>query len=346
MTVDGLTRRLLGAATAALVGASIIVAGHAGTMAPQGATAGPTIAYVAETAVSVRLEADPTKADPTAVSVRLKADPTKDPAQPIANGFQATSSFDGLTSQDVFTAYGTRFSPPSVTGDVGPAHYVQAVNGLVRIFDKTGTAVTAPFKMSTLFATLGGICATNNDGDPTVLYDQLADRWMLSQFAFADPSTPPYSQCIAISQSGDPIGPYNLFRFAMPGNSLNRSATFGMWPDGYYMADSQYVNGDTFAGVGVFAFDRVKMISSDAAVRANATYIYYNLGAFVAVGTAFGGMLPADLGTVRRHARGATARTTGQRVRLGPAPRRSRDDFGRRRAEPAEYDSARARTAR
>ena len=31
----------------------------------------------------------------------------------------------------------------------------------------------------------GGVCETHNDGDPVVLYDQLANRWLISQFAVA-----------------------------------------------------------------------------------------------------------------------------------------------------------------
>jgi len=44
---------------------------------------------------------------------------------------------------------------------VGPNHYVQLVNDLLRVFGKDGTPLTAPFRISQLYVPLGGICATH-----------------------------------------------------------------------------------------------------------------------------------------------------------------------------------------
>ena len=41
--------------------------------------------------------------------------------------------------------------PPDTTGDVGPAHYVQAVNSGIRVWKKDGTAVTAVIGLDTLW---------------------------------------------------------------------------------------------------------------------------------------------------------------------------------------------------
>src|SRR6185436_19252498 len=107
---------------------------------------------------------------------------------------------------DNANAFGFRVLPPDTNGDVGPNHFVQTVNLLVRVYDKSGAPLTAPFKMSSLFTPLGGFCATNDNGDPVVLYDEGADRWVLSQFAIPPGTVPPFHQCIAISQTGDPAG--------------------------------------------------------------------------------------------------------------------------------------------
>ena len=122
-------------------------------------------------------------------------------------------SFDGVSNQDNFNAFGFRVSPPDTDGDVGPNHYVQIVNLLVRVYDKAGNPLTAPFKLSSLFTPLGGQCAAPDAGDPIALYDPLADRWLLSQFAFTSISSPPYHECIAISKTGDPTGAYFLYDF-------------------------------------------------------------------------------------------------------------------------------------
>ncbi len=73
-------------------------------------------------------------------------------------------------------------SPPDPVGDVGPNHYVAMSNLSFQIHSKTGTSLYGPALNNTLWAGFGGDCQTDNSGDPIVLYDQLSDRWMLSQF--------------------------------------------------------------------------------------------------------------------------------------------------------------------
>ena len=192
----------------------------------------------------------------------------------------ADLTFEGLSSDNNATAFGFRVLPPDTVGDVGPNHYVQAVNLLVRVFDKSGAPLTNAFKMSTLFSSLGAPCGTRDDGDPIVLYDQLADRWLISQFT----SAAPYHQCIAISQTSDPTGAYYAYAFQMPNNKFNDYPHFGVWPDGYYMSDNQFTNGISFSGAGVFAFDRSRMLQG-----LSASFIYFDLA------SNDGGLLPADL---------------------------------------------------
>jgi hypothetical protein len=198
-------------------------------------------------------------------------------------------SFDGLSNYDNIDAYGAVIIPPDMTGDVGPNHYVQAVNALVRIYNKVGTPLTPPFKMSQLFASLGTPCSARNDGEATVVYDQLADRWLLSQYCTL---FPPFRQMIAISKTGDPTGEYYLYEFVMPNIRLNDLAKFGVWPDGYYMSTEEYLGAD-FAGTGMFAFDRQKMLVGDPA----ASYVYFNRPS--ATTSRLGDLLPSDLDGLR-----------------------------------------------
>ena len=57
---------------------------------------------------------------------------------PEGLGLSPSLVFDGLTSDDNNAAFGFRVAPPDTSGDVGPNHYVQAVNLLLRVFDKAG----------------------------------------------------------------------------------------------------------------------------------------------------------------------------------------------------------------
>jgi len=199
-------------------------------------------------------------------------------------------SFDGISNQDNFNAFGFRVSPPDTNGDVGPNHYVQMVNLLARVYDKTGAPLTPPFKLSSLFAPLGGQCAAADQGDPVVVYDPLADRWLLSQFAFASFTSPPYFECIAISQTSDPAGAYFLYAFQTPGANFPDYPKLAVWHDGYYMTVNQFLNGGPFNGTGAYAFERQKMLAGDP----TASFIYFNLD-LASHPEGIGGALPSDL---------------------------------------------------
>lgn len=199
-------------------------------------------------------------------------------------------SFDGLNNQDNSGSFGFQVSPPDTNGDVGPNHYVQMTNLLVRVFDKNGTPLTPAFRLSSLFQQLGGQCAAEDAGDPVVLYDPLSDRWLLTQFAFASTTAPPFHECLAVSQTPDPTGAYFLYDFVTPGANFPDYPKLGVWPDAYYMTTNQFLNGATFNGAGVFAFERAKMVAGDP----TAAMVYFDLD-LTAHPESIGGMLPADM---------------------------------------------------
>ena len=179
--------------------------------------------------------------------------------------------------------------PPDTNGDVGPNHYIQWVNLSFAIFRKSdGAVLYGPANGKTLWQGFGGPCETRNDGDPIVLYDEISDRWLMSQFALPNYPQGPYYQCIAVSTSGDPTGTWN--RYAYSFSKLNDYPKFGVWPDGYYMTMNQFtcniVGQCSWAGQGVVAFERTQMLSGGAA-RA----IYFDMVSDASLG----GMLPADL---------------------------------------------------
>jgi subtilisin-like proprotein convertase family protein len=197
-------------------------------------------------------------------------------------------SFDGISFTET-VGIGQGFLPPDVNGEVGLNHFVQTVNSAFRIWDKAGNPLTAPLTLTALFAPLGAV-GTADDGDPIVLYDQLADRWIISQFVISI-ANPNNHQIIAVSKTGDPTGAYFLYDFMMPNNKVNDYPHFGMWPDGYYMTDNQFNQALTaFQGAGYFAFDRVKMLKGDP----TAGFIYFDTCP-TNTGCGIAGVLPADM---------------------------------------------------
>ena len=197
------------------------------------------------------------------------------------------STFDGISDANNVSRLGFAVFPPDTNGDVGRNHYVQFVNLLLQIFDKnTGTALLpAALKLSSLFAGLGGPCAAMDDGDTIALYDALADRWLLSELSEAGP---PFHECVALSQTGDPTGAYFVYDFVMPKNHFNDYPKFGVWPDAYYMTDNQFTSlTGPMVGAGAFAFNRAKLLAGDP----SAEFIYFDLELF---DPTIAGVLPAD----------------------------------------------------
>ena len=139
----------------------------------------------------------------------------------------ALASFDGIGNG--VAGFAVNSAPPDTNGDVGPNHYVETVNTDFAVFDKSGAPLYGPVPINTLWSGFGGGCQTNNDGDPVVLYDPIADRWLISQFSV---STTPFLQCLAVSQTPDPTGTYNRYSFSY--SNFPDYPKFGVWPDAYY----------------------------------------------------------------------------------------------------------------
>jgi Carboxypeptidase regulatory-like domain len=230
------------------------------------------------------------KVEKMSVIEALKRDGALQTNAPTPNIPVPSLTFEGLSFQDNLNAGFGLLSPPDTNGAVGKNHYVQQTNLLVRVWDKAGNPLTAPFKLSGLFTPLGGQCAASDQGDPVVLYDPIADRWMLSQFGFTALNAPPYHQCIAISKNGDPTGSYFLYDFITAGNEFPDYPKLGVWPDGYYMMVHQFTNGGPFNGTGFYSFNRAKMLVGDP----TANYIYFNFN-LASHPEGVGGSLPSTV---------------------------------------------------
>lgn len=162
-------------------------------------------------------------------------------------------TFEGLSLQG-----GGSGIPPDTIGDVGPSHYVQMVNSSIGIWDKNGNNLVPQTNINTLWSD-GTLCQTQNAGDPIVLYDRAADRWMITQFNHVDQSTPPFYQCIAVSQTADPTGSWYTYSFTTTSTTtFNDYGKFGVWPDGYYMGANE-------GGFTAYVFDRVNMLAGNVA---------------------------------------------------------------------------------
>src|SRR5829696_9062373 len=113
--------------------------------------------------------------------------PHKDELDTVVQDFMAPLAmptpilnFDGIG----FPGVACNCAPPDTNGEAGATQYVQSVNEGFQVFNKTtGASVLGPLGLPTLWAGFGGVCQNNGGGDPVVLYDQLANRWLITQIA-------------------------------------------------------------------------------------------------------------------------------------------------------------------
>ncbi len=218
----------------------------------------------------------------------LSERPTPTIAGPLAN-------FEGLSNQDNFNLFGFRVSPPDPVGDVGPNHYVEMINLAYAVYDKTGAVLAGPTAIGDLWAGFAIDDCTDPSGDPIVLYDQLKDRWLLSQFSTRGPQ---YYDCVAISQTGDPTGAYYRYAFITQADPELPGGTFfpdypkyGVWTDSYIMTTRDF--GDVSGyGISVYALEKKKMIAGDPNARAVQFFLDSN---FVDLNLIGDGLLPPDI---------------------------------------------------
>jgi hypothetical protein len=174
-------------------------------------------------------------------------------------------------------------APPDPNGSVGDTQYVQWVNTSFAIFDKSsGAPVYGPAAGNTLW---GGDfpCGWTNDGDPTVVFDKAAHRWVFSQLSY---SLGYYFSCVAISQTSDATGAF--YRYVWQFSNLNDYPKLAVWPDGYYMSFNMFKPSFfsySFVGAQVCALERAKMLSGDP----NPVALCFQLG------SSYNSLLASDL---------------------------------------------------
>jgi hypothetical protein len=201
-------------------------------------------------------------------------------------------TFDGATSADNVAVGEGLVAPPDVNGDVGPNHFVSSVNISLKFFNKSGAVVAGPIKTSAVWASLpaNNPCRIRNDGDPVVIYDSLADRWFITQFALEYFRTGAGNnlQCMAVSTTSDPTGSYYTWSYIYPDQLLNDYPKVGVWTDAYHITFNQFNGSLAFVGMGIMSQDRAKALAGDP----TASVIYTNIAAIDPVA---GGGLAADI---------------------------------------------------
>lgn len=173
--------------------------------------------------------------------------PRRDPLLDVQAKASAPSARAFTTPLASFAGMTSGSHPPDTVGDVSAAHYIQMVNGggtLFAVFRKTDGAILAGPSSLNLLGTAN--CASGL-GDPVVVYDSFAGRWVLSQIGSGN------RLCVFVSKTGDPItGGWWAYSFTAPG--LPDYPKYAVWSDAYVVTTNEGV-------AAIYAMDRAKMLS-------------------------------------------------------------------------------------
>jgi hypothetical protein len=229
------------------------------------------------------------------------------PAMAASKKGEVFANFEGLSNVDNFNLFGFRVNPPDPVGDVGPKHYVEMINLAVAVFDKQGNRLAGPIAIGDLWAGFAVEDCTDPSGDPIVVYDQLVNRWILSQFTTRGPM---YYDCVAVSKTPDPTGEYYRYAFVtqpdpdLPGGTFFPDyPKYGVWTDSYILTTRDFGDVDEY-GISVYALEKSKMISGNPNARAVQFFLDSNIVPLELIGD---GLLPADIDGRRRPQAGVPA---------------------------------------
>jgi len=199
-----------------------------------------------------------------------KSDPVATLLAGSLTGVTNLKNFDGQSAQDNRNLFGFAFVPPDTNGAVGDSQFVQMVNVTIAVYNKSNGALQlGPTAIHNLWSGFGGLCEFGggtptfaDGGDPVVLYDHIANRWLVTQLQYNTTFTD-NSECVAVSTTSDATGSYNRYEFRF-GANFPDYPKFGIWPDAYYNSVNVF-GPKSFLGADACAFDRKAMLAGQPA---------------------------------------------------------------------------------
>ena len=168
--------------------------------------------------------------------------------------WQKTAAFSDETRTTQLNYNGSQIgsNPPDPCGDVGPNHYFHAYNAAYVIYDKAGNILAGPTDLNLIFGNVAG--SNCNSGDPIILYDEQADRWVVIEFSLCNAND---YVLVAVSQTSDPTGAF--YQYSFDTDEVPDYEKVGVWRDGYYMATNT-----SGTGHDIYVMERSVMLAGGA----------------------------------------------------------------------------------
>ncbi|NUP47912.1 MAG: hypothetical protein HOW97_11460, partial [Catenulispora sp.] len=175
-------------------------------------------------------------------------------AVPLANNWDAIGPNTGYSDTGV---------PPDPNAAVGTTQVMELVNTAYAVYSKTGSTIIGATNTSSFWSGFGGFCQSANDGDATVAFDRLANRWVVQQFANVTSSSGPYYECVAVSTSADATGTYNRYSYQF--TNFPDYPKLAVWPQAYFTTYNMFTPAGAFVDAEICAMNRSAMLTGAAA---------------------------------------------------------------------------------
>jgi hypothetical protein len=199
-------------------------------------------------------------------------------------------TFEGPSNEANFSIFGFRVNPPDPVGDVGRYQYVAMVNLVFSVYSKAGALLAGPIDTGSLWQDFPVTDCTDPSGDPIVVFDDKAKRWILTQFTTRGTDNTFYN-CVAVSVTEDATGAYHRFAFST-GPNFPDYPKYGVWPNadegGWLAITTREFDPSDNESIGIYAVERAGLLAGDP----NTSVVSFNFDSpFNLVGD---GVLPAD----------------------------------------------------
>jgi hypothetical protein len=189
---------------------------------------------------------------------------------PVSGGNENVFGFTGLSNVDQASVnQGFSVEPPDQALCVGNGFVFEGVNDAFAVYAENGSLLSGPAQANAFY----GVDFSLNVSDPRCIYDSASNRWFVTMTEY-DNSLSDNHLKIAVSQTGDPTGAFNLYDINVTNDGsdflagdcpcLGDQPLIGADANGFYLSTNSF-GVLSFEGPQIYALSKVALAAGAAA---------------------------------------------------------------------------------
>jgi hypothetical protein len=184
-------------------------------------------------------------------------------ALPVIGPDKGLRGFAALTGAEQASVSGFDLEPPDQGFCTDGKFILEAVNVAAAVYDASShKQVAGPVFLNNFF----GVAPTDFTSDPRCFYDRSTQRWFMTLTDLGPPSGVPTDILLAVSQSSDPAGSYNLYAIDTTNDGfIGACPCFGDQPligadnNGFYISTNSF-GATFFGGAQIYALSKFALV--------------------------------------------------------------------------------------